>query len=441
MYAQSDRSVLTRRVRRDLPTLEFLRQVYAAAYRHLGQKPVASVAGVDLERELQVDDTRVRVALSILEENELLRRGPDIPRTALIRVRRPRDAGAAAPEAFQTFCDAVRCRPDQWKQTRLLDVAQTAGLDAASIETTVLGWQDAGLLNVRFSGRDMLLARREAPKDVARRIELWVDSFAAIQEQRIDEIAAYATTDHCRHGYLSAYLGGEAIEHCDACDNCVMLATPETEAFPEDHEQLGTILDCANKAPWSWGRYSLVSILQGNNDAPAKASGYPGFGALSFRSKSAIDKLIESLLEHKLLAPRKLDHGGTVLDLTQAGRTALKRPATLKRITDPPPPPPSPAHDPGQQIDQALFNRLRSWRRREAKKRGVPPYVIFNDRSLRAIAMAKPRSEKALLRIKGVGSRKLEEYGDDVLKIVRRAMSYVDEPNFSEETVREESGK
>ncbi|MGC9349022.1 MAG: RecQ family ATP-dependent DNA helicase [Anaerolineae bacterium] len=437
MYAQSDRSVLTRRVRRDLPTIEFLRQVYAAAYRHLGQSSVAKVACADLERELQVDDTRVRVALSILEENDLLRRGPDIPRTALVRVRTPRSSETPVPEGFRAFCDAARCRPEQWQQTHLLDVAQQIGLDAEVIEDTVLAWQDAGLLRARFSGRDMLLARKKAPSDVARRIGLWVDSFAAIQEQRIDEIASYATADHCRHGYLSAYLGGEKIDQCGACDNCVLLSTAKKEVFPEDHEQLGTILDCAGKAPWSWGRYSLVSILQGNNDAPAKAGGYPGFGALSFRSKSAINKLIEILLEHNLLAPRQLDHGGTVLDLTRAGRAAVKRPATLKKITEPPPPSPqvpkSPAHDPGKQIDQALFDRLRSWRRREAKKRGVPPYVIFHDNHLRDIAMAKPQSEKALLAVKGVGSRKLEEYGDAVLKIVRRAMSQVANPTDSDD--------
>jgi ATP-dependent DNA helicase RecQ len=66
-----------------------------------------------------------------------------------------------------------------------------------------------------------------------------------------------------------------------------------------------------------------------------------------------------------------------------------------------------------------LFERLRAWRTRTAKARAVPAYVVFSDATLAGIAAARPRDEDALLGVKGVGERKLEEFGADVLAIVR----------------------
>jgi len=69
--------------------------------------------------------------------------------------------------------------------------------------------------------------------------------------------------------------------------------------------------------------------------------------------------------------------------------------------------------------DLELYEALRAWRAQEAKARSVPAYVIFSDATLAGIARERPRSEDALLEVKGVGPRKLEEFGAALLKIVR----------------------
>jgi ATP-dependent DNA helicase RecQ len=66
-----------------------------------------------------------------------------------------------------------------------------------------------------------------------------------------------------------------------------------------------------------------------------------------------------------------------------------------------------------------LFERLKAWRARTARARGVPAYVVFADATLAAIAAERPRDEDALLEVKGVGPRKLDAFGADVLAIVR----------------------
>jgi len=421
-YSSSDRALLTKRMRSSLPTVEFLRDLYATVQRALGAAGVGRIAVGDLERVLGADDTRVRVGLSILEENGLLSRGPDMPRSALICLRRPPEGSS---DRFEAFCEAMRFRPNQWLQVDLLEAAQRAQIPPAEIEAQVLTWADQGLIACRFSGRDLLLQRRQAPDDVAQRIHLWIDRFATIQAQRIDEIAAYARTHHCRHGHLSTYLGDRPIDRCSACDNCVATEAAPGIDLPTKRQQLLTILDCLDETGHGWGRWSLIRILRGDDKAPEKGQGLNAFGALRFRSQSMVGDLIDGLLHHRLLSDRELDNGGIVLELTPSGQAALSNPRVLDAHL--------PQEDERQthrqeaeelpEVNSDLFEQLRAWRSAEAKARGLPAYVIFHDAQLRAIAATKPQTIDALLSIHGVGARKAKAYGGAVLALVREGLN------------------
>jgi ATP-dependent DNA helicase RecQ len=78
-------------------------------------------------------------------------------------------------------------------------------------------------------------------------------------------------------------------------------------------------------------------------------------------------------------------------------------------------------HDP-------LFDALREWRRERAKEQGVPPYVIFHDSTLRAVAAVIPTSLNALSAIEGIGNTKLERHGESLLEALARAMERDDVP-------------
>jgi len=71
--------------------------------------------------------------------------------------------------------------------------------------------------------------------------------------------------------------------------------------------------------------------------------------------------------------------------------------------------------------DQDLFDALRLWRTDTAKARGVPPYVIFHDRTLAEIARERPASPDALRQISGVGEKKAQRYAEDVARIIAEA--------------------
>ncbi len=337
MYAPSDRATLTRRTRQNALPVEFLRAVYAAVRRRLGEASSGRVAAADLERDLQADDTRLRVALSLLAEVGLLRRGPDVPRAAILCLTTS-DVPASAPE-LAAFCQAARLRPGQSLTLDLVDVAQQAELSLNDIEKRVLDWADAGWLSYRPAGRDLLLELLPPPADAAERIATLLERYETIQAQRVDEITAYARAVRCRHGYINAYLGGRTIERCAACDNCVEIQPPPDADLPDEREQYLTILRCAADAKWGWGRFTLARILRGDDEARhgkrplhEKARQQVEFGALAFRSQTAVQRMLERLEHGRFLQPRQLDHGGVVLDLTPAGKAALQNPTALDEV-------------------------------------------------------------------------------------------------------------
>ena len=67
-------------------------------------------------------------------------------------------------------------------------------------------------------------------------------------------------------------------------------------------------------------------------------------------------------------------------------------------------------------VDRELFEELRKLRRKLAQQRAVPAYIVFNDATLRDLARKRPSTPEALLRVSGIGMKKLEQYGEEVLE-------------------------
>ena len=448
LYAPSDRGTMTRRSRRDLLSIDFLRAAYAAVKRRLNGATCSRVTCADLERELKTDNTHVRVALSLLQEAGLLRCGPDIPRTATVRLKAHSESDGTE---FGAFCQAARLRPGQALNLDLVPIAQQAGIPVMHIEQRLLGWADAGKIDYYSSGLDLLIEIPPPPEDAAERVATLLERYDTISVQRVDEMAAYAQTDRCRHGHINAYLGGRTIDQCRACDNCIDVPTPPPLDLPDEHTRLLTILQCVSNAPWGgWGRWTLIRILHGNdtgwhrNNKPlnSKAREQDEFGVLAFCSQATIGHLLDRLLHSGFLQERQLENGGTVIELGPAGKEALQNPSMLDRLLTPPsadkPSLPqkraSNKKSPTTQddhadlkIDEALFEKLRAWRRAQAQAEQVPPYYVFHDRHLRAIASHRPTTLEALSQVKGVGTAKLSKYGAKVIDMVNAHLR--EEPN------------
>ena len=150
---------------------------------------------------------------------------------------------------------------------------------------------------------------------------------------------------------------------------------------------------------------------------------------MAFRSGAALDRMLDSLEHGGFLGTRSLDHGGVVLDITPRGKAALQNPAALdslfakpkKRSRNRRPPTISSTKKDaeGMEVDEALLQALRVWRQKQAKAQKVPLYYICQSSLLNAIAAHMPTTLEALSELKGIGPHKLEQYGAEVIELVR----------------------
>ena len=326
MCTAADRATLAEWADRELLPVEFLRRVYAAVRRRLHGQPWRTVAAADLETELSAEGTSVRVALNLLEEAGLLRRGADLPRraTAQLTAALPDDA----PDGLADFCRAASLKPGQTRALDLCAVARDLSLAPDDLEPRLLAWADTGWLTYVPTGRDFSLALCQPPADAAERVAALLERHATLQTQRVGEIIAYAQTEGCRHGYLNTYLGGRATAHCDVCDNCGVRTPVLAESLPDARQQFVCILRALAETR-GLGRTTLARLLHGDARATDHVRENSCFGALAFRSKAALMQMIDLLVDEGLVNARTLNNGGVVLEITAAGRYARRNPALL----------------------------------------------------------------------------------------------------------------
>ncbi len=428
-YAPSDRGNLTRWARQDEMSVEFLRQVYRAVDRRLSGNRVSHTAIDDLMRDVQAEGTQVRVALSFLEEAGLLRRRFDVPRTAVITLR----TTTGNDSALIAFAEAARLVPEQSVERDVVEIACASGLDPTEMEYQLLNWRSRGWLDYRPAGRDPFLEKLPPPDDASQRVSQLLKTYAAVQDQRISEIVEYAKTQRCRHGHISAYFGGRVIERCEACDNCLDLhpvAIPQTGG--DELSELTVILQCVASLNWPYGRRNLSFILKGTSRAPVGPTEMPQHGALAHRSASGIERLIDKLINGGFLQTRQLEHGGVIIEITAAGQDAIVDPERLDALLAPaikagesiparstPEPQSPPPDELTEPIDESLFQKLREWRLKTARNAEVPPFVVVHNTVLRRIASRKPKTLDSLKAIKGIGPKRLADYGEAILAIVQ----------------------
>jgi ATP-dependent DNA helicase RecQ len=243
----------------------------------------------------------------------------------------------------------------------------------------------------------------------------------------------YATGVGCRHRHLSEYFGDRyqpaGADGCAACDFCL----DELEAAPSPIVLARQILSCVARVGQRFGATHVASVLRGHASDAVLARGHEKlstFGLLPNASVTEVRGYIEQLAGLGLL--QQVGDEYPVLALTTAGTTLLKDETSFPDLVLARQRPPR--KDKGrtqsrveaeswQDVDRDLFERLRAVRLDIARSRGVPPYVIFHDATLREMARLRPTSINALLGVKGVGARKADDLGETFLSAIRESMA------------------
>ena len=255
-----------------------------------------------------------------------------------------------------------------------------------------------------------------------RRIETEVEPARRPQErERLNALAAFVEAATCRRAILLRHFGEEPPEVCGNCDNC--LEPPATIDVTRVAQKL---LSAAFRTEMRFGVAHLEAVLGGNDNEKVRQFGHHRlsvFGIMEAEELALVRPVARSLMARDAL--RADEYGG--LSFGPGAKPILKGEQALVIAV-----PPRRARRPrGGQADfphDPLFEALRGWRRDQAKERGVPPYVIFHDSTLRDIAARRPASLRELSAIEGIGDTKLERHGESLLDALAKAMERDDAP-------------
>ena len=239
------------------------------------------------------------------------------------------------------------------------------------------------------------------------------------ERQRLAALGALAETAGCRRRILLKHFGDDSPENCGNCDNCI-----SPPASVDATEVARKFLSAVFRTGQSFGAGYIEQVLMGQSSERSLMNGHEALGVFGIASSAEEAALIKPVGRALLLrdALRANDFGG--LEFGPGARGILKDNDRVDLIV-----PPkrtrrarggagsgaaaNPSGDP-------LFEALRTKRRELALEASVPPYVIFHDSVLREMANLRPASLGAMGRITGVGTRKLEAYGEAFLAVVRR---------------------
>ena len=234
------------------------------------------------------------------------------------------------------------------------------------------------------------------------------------ERARLASLGALVETGGCRRAILLRHFGETPPDNCGNCDNCVV--PPKAIDVSEIARKF---LSAVYRTGQSFGVGHLENILVGNADERAVKLGHDRlsvFGIISGEEVALIKPVARSLLLKDAL--RNNEHGGlmfgpeakAILKGDQSLALVLAPKRDRKRRSEGVP---NPSGDP-------LFEALRAKRRELAVEAGVPPYVIFHDATLRDMAQIRPKSLRDMALVSGIGARKLDDYGEAFLSVIKR---------------------
>ncbi|MDD6472757.1 MAG: DNA helicase RecQ [Bacteroidales bacterium] len=242
-----------------------------------------------------------------------------------------------------------------------------------------------------------------------------------IGKQLLLETAAYAESSVCRRKTLLHYFGEEYLpDNCGNCDNCL---NPKKQV--EAQEQLCIVLETVLAVKENFKADYIIDVIKGNETSEVLAHLHEDLEVFG-TGKSDDEKVWNAVIRQALIAGylnKDVENYG-LLKITSAGKKFLDSPHSFKITED---------NDfeeieediPSRggascAVDPALYSMLKDLRKNLSKKLEVPPYVIFQDPSLEAMATIYPVTLDELQNIPGVGAGKAKRYGQEFCELIKR---------------------
>ncbi|KTC89745.1 DNA helicase RecQ [Fluoribacter dumoffii] len=281
------------------------------------------------------------------------------------------------------------------------------------------------------AGRDGLPAQALLLYDAAdsARLRSWIhnnplDEQRRVEINKLNHMLAFAEASHCRRQILLRYFDEPCdteCQYCDVCDN-----PPITADATEDAQKF---LSCIYRLQQNYGLTHTIDVLRGSTSDKIKQLGHDQLSTFGIgKEKSAhYWKQLAWQLIHKEFCVQDMSYFN-VLKLTPKAIPILKGEEKISLTLFTSDPKNSKKKTKERKTTQAanspLFELLRALRRKLADEENKPPFMIFSDATLQAMAEAKPENLDQLLAVPGVGQHKLTHYGEQFLKTLNEYSEY-----------------
>ncbi|HVR65371.1 MAG TPA: DNA helicase RecQ [Verrucomicrobiae bacterium] len=246
------------------------------------------------------------------------------------------------------------------------------------------------------------------------------DAQKQIERRKLEALIGFCETTQCRRQVLLSYFGESPAGRCGNCDTCL----EPVESF-DGTELARKALSCVYRTGQRFGALHVIDVLRGTDSEKVQKFGHDNLSTYGIGKELSVAEwrsVFRQLAAHGFLEVDMDGHGGLRLsqdcrDVLRGERRVELHRDTLREKR------PRKARKAAATIDispagHALFDMLRAKRLALAKAQGVPPYVIFHDSTLVAMATTNPRNLESLALIPGVGESKLKRYGAEFLSAI-----------------------
>ena len=273
-----------------------------------------------------------------------------------------------------------------------------------------------------FSAQDVIINKFLLDKkDFAEMDDEEADLLRQRDLQRLQTMERYCQTTECLRNYILAYFGEHPTAPCGNCGSC-------NNDFDEVDmtDAAKWMINCVAELRGRYGKAILFGTLQGANRARLRELGaerFKSYGRMKDTPRETLERLLAQLLEDGYLVQSDdqyaVLHIGDIAPLKAGGQVLVKLPPQREpeKARAPKPKRRSPM-DALTSAGLELFNQLRQLRFDTAQREGLPPYVVFGDKSLVDMCLRAPRRAEDMLGIYGMGERKYEKYGAAFFSVI-----------------------
>jgi ATP-dependent DNA helicase RecQ len=251
------------------------------------------------------------------------------------------------------------------------------------------------------------------------------EKFKHRRGQKIEAMLGYCEATSCRRRLLLEYFGEKRSEPCGNCDVC----EGKVETW-DGTTAAQKVLSCAYRTGQRFGAEHLVHVLSGVDNEKVRRFGHhqvSTFGVGQELSPKEWKAVIRQLVATGLLLPHPDGKGGFCL--SPLSRSVLKGerkvffrkdPVPVQRSTKVRPNTAAAKMIPKDPIVRELWEKLRTLRKDIARALDVPPYVVFHDATLKAMALEMPQTLNEMMHLYGIGEKKCEQFGESFLSVIRQ---------------------